>query len=41
MDNIDNNDIINNIITDTKNRKKNRNVFASIHSAPSTYYPDM
>ncbi|MAR49576.1 MAG: hypothetical protein CML42_00445 [Rhodobacteraceae bacterium] len=38
---VDRNDIIHNIITDTKNRKKNRNVFASIHSAPTTYYPDM
>lgn len=38
---IDENDVIHNIITDTKNRKKNRNVFASIHSAPSTYYPEM
>ena len=34
-------EILDAINTDTKNRKKNRNIFASIHSGPATYYPDM
>jgi len=38
---ISKNEILNTINTDTKNRKKNRNIFASIHSAPATYYPKM
>jgi|UniRef100_A0A6C0ALC4 hypothetical protein len=38
---ISTNEILDTINTDTINRKKNRNVFASIHSAPATYYPEM
>lgn len=38
---ISRNEILDAINTDTKNRKKNRNIFASIHSGPATYYPDM
>ena len=29
------------IIQDTKHRRKNRNIFASIHSAPGTFYPEL
>ena len=38
---ISTNEILDTINTDTINRKKNRNVFASIHSAPGTFYPDL
>lgn len=34
-------DVINTIELDTRNRKKNKNIFASIHSAPITFYTDL